>query len=360
MNKRKWVFPLGLLIYGLVFLIGIAVGMHYLWQYMEDYEQSRPHTALNAYMQGLTAEHVADNSGELIGKIDHSLQSEQACRQVILGELTDAFSCAKKSKESNDRHHVYAIRCGSRIIGTMEMERCGEYTGGFQTWKVTKEEFDLSYLITQPVSITVPEAYPVYVQGNLLTKDYVTRDKIPFDLLKGLYAEYTLPYMNTYTAGPFLGEAALTVTDPQGNPVTIDEKTDMTVFLNNCTDEQVAAGDAHAKAFIQSYVDFVSCTGGNTAANYNALSAYIVPGGELEKRMKAALDGLSWVTDRGARISSITVHNRLKMVDGRYLWDVSYVVDTKDFAGSIQTTARVKLILTQTDVGLKTEAMKNG
>ena len=360
MNKRRWGFPIALLVYALVFLIALAVGLGWFWQYMADFESSRPDTALEGYMNSLTAEYVADRSGDLIGRIDHNVQTEAQCRQVLMSALGGDFSSAKKSKESGEDRHVYAIRCGSRVIGTMEMERCGEMVGSFQTWVVTKEVFDLSYLISEPVSITVPEDYPVYACGNLLKKDYITQDKIPYALLKGLYEDYALPYMVTYTAGPFLGMAELTVTDPDGNAVAIDEKTDMTVFLNNCSREQTSQVDAHVNGFIQSYVDFLSCTGGDTAANYKALSAYMVPDGELVRRMRTAMEGLKWVTDRGAKISDITVHNRLAMADGRYLWDVTYVVDTKDFAGSIETEARVKLILTETDAGLKTEAMKNG
>lgn len=359
MNKRKWIFPVGLLIYALVFLIALAVGLGWLWDYMADFERSRPHTALNAYMQTLNGEYVADRSDDLIGQIDHNVQTEAQCRQVLTDALTGDFSWAKKSRESDDTRHVYAIRCGDRVIGTMEMERCGAYAGSFQTWQVTKETFDLSYLVTQPLHITVPEDHPVYANGNLLTKDYITRDKIPYAPFQGLYGEYTLPYMVTYTAGPFLGQAELTVTDPTGNPVFIDADTDMTVFLNNCTAEQVSAVDTHVEGFIQCYVDFLSRTGGDSEANYAALARYMVPGGELAQRMRNAMDGLKWVTDRGASISSITVHNRHAMADGRYLWDVSYVVDTKDYDGSIQTTAKVKLIVQQTADGLKTEAMKS-
>ena len=360
MNKRKWAFPVALGVYALVFLIALAVGISWLWGYMEDFENSRPDGVLEEYKNSITAQYVADRCGDLALSIDPNVQSEAQCRQILLSVLEGNFSFAKKSKESDENRHVYAIRCGSQIIGTMTMERSGEMAGNFQKWVVTKETFDLSFLPSEPVSITVPEDYRVYSHGNLLSKDYITRDKIPYELMKGLYEDYTLPHMVTYTVGPVLGESALTVTDPEGNTVTIDEKTDMTVFLNNCTEAQIAAGDAHAKAFIQRYVDFMSCTGGNIWGNLDALSAYIVPGGELAQRMLNTIEGLTWITDRGAKISSITVVNRHAMEDGRYFWDVSYVVDTKDFTGSIQTQNRVKLILTEMNGGLKTEMIKNG
>ncbi len=356
MNK----FIRGLLIYALVFLLIAGAGLVWFWQFIADFENSRPDTALESYVANLSGEYVADRSLNLIAGIDHSVQTEEQCRQALIAALSDTFTCAKKSKESTQTRFVYAVRCGKQVIGTMVMEQCGEKIGNFQSWQVTKEEFDLSYLLSKPVSITVPENYPVYFAGNLLAKDHISKDKIPYDLLKGLYEAYTLPYMVTYTVGPVLGEGKISVTDPDGNPVTIDEKTDMTVFLNNCDTKQAAAVDDHAKAFIQAYVDFMSCTGGDTAANYKTLSSYMLSNTELARRLRTAMDGLKWVTDRGAKISSITVHNRLQMADGRYLWDVSYGVSTTDFAGSIETNARVKLVITETEKGLKTEAMKNG
>ena len=356
MNK----FIRGLLIYALVFLLIAGAGLVWFWQFIEDFESSRPDTALNSYVKSLSGEYVADRSLDLIASIDHRVQTEDQCRQALIAALSDTFTCAKKSTESTQTRFVYAVRCGKQVIGTMIMEQCGEKTGSFQSWQVTKEKFDLSYLLSEPARITVPEEYPVYFDGNLLTKDYISKDKIPYDLLKGLYEEYTLPYMVTYTVGPVLGAGELSVTDPEGNAATIDETTDMTVFLNNCDAKQAENVDAHAKKFIQAYVDFMSCTGGDTAANYRTLSSYIVSNTKLARRLRTAMDGLKWVTDRGAKITDFTVHNRLAMADGRYLWDVSYAVSTTDFAGSIETTSRVKLVIAETDKGLKTEAMKNG
>lgn len=358
-KKHRWIFPVALLAYALVFLVALVFGLSWFWDYMDAYEQSRPHIALNAYMEQLTAEYVADASGALIGKIDHNVQTEEECRQVILAALSGNFTCAKKSRESDEDRHVYAIRCGTKVIGTMEMERCGQQMQGFTAWEVTGDSFDLSYLMTEPVSVSVPENYPVYSLGKRLGSGYITEEKIPYTLLTDLYEDYTLPYMVTYTAGPFLGEVALTVTDPAGNPVTVDDNTDPTVFLNNCTTEEIAALDTAVAGYIQSYVDFMSRTGGDTYANYTKLKQHILPGGTLDKRMQQAMEGLKWVTDRGAQVSSITTHNYVNMGDGRYLCDVTYAVDTRDYGGSLQTTASVKLILLKTADGLRTEAMKS-
>ena len=187
-KNRRWIFPIVLLAYALVFLVGTAIGLDYLWDYMDAYERTRPHTALNAYMEKLTPEYIADGCDELIAKIDRGVQSEDACRKMIVNSLTEKITCAKKTTESTENHHVYVIRCGAKIIGTMEMDRNGEEVQGLTTWQVTKDSFDLSYLVTNPKTITVPENFSVYAGDTLLSKDYITKDKLQHALLKEFYS----------------------------------------------------------------------------------------------------------------------------------------------------------------------------
>ena len=99
-KKRRWVFPLVLVVYALLFLGGTVFGLNLFWDYMDAYEQSRPHIALHAYEGKLTAEYVANASQILIDQIDRHLQSEESCRQVLLDALSDKITCAKKTRES--------------------------------------------------------------------------------------------------------------------------------------------------------------------------------------------------------------------------------------------------------------------
>ena len=65
-KKRRWIFPVALVLYAIVFLGAAAFGLRWFWDYIDAYEQSRPHIALDAYMEELTAEYVADRCGDLI------------------------------------------------------------------------------------------------------------------------------------------------------------------------------------------------------------------------------------------------------------------------------------------------------
>lgn len=356
-KKRSLIFPIVLLSYALLFLVATAFGMRYLWDFLDTYERSRPHITLDSYMENLSKDYVAERCGELINTIDHSVQTEQQCRDVILQALEGSFSCAKKTKESDENTHVYALRCGKQVIGTLTMTRTGQQLGNFTAWEVADEEFDLSYLRSDPISITVPAEFSVYSLGNQLGSSYITQKDIPYPILAELYDDYTLPTMVTYTAGPFLGSGKLEVRDTEGNTVSIDPETDMNRFANNCSESETAAAKTAAESFILRYVDFTSCTNNDTMGNYNRLKEHMVPGGALAKRMYEAIVGLYWVTDRHATVTDLAFHNYVNLGDGRYLCCLTYTVDTTDFAGSIQAVSSVMLFLKQTDSGLKAESM---
>ncbi len=356
-KRRRWIFPLILVLYAGLFLGATAYGLDWFWDYMDAYEQSRPHIALNAYEEKLTAEYVANDCGALVDQIDHHVQSEESCRQVLLDALSGELTCAKKTRESTEDKHVYAVLCDKKAIGTMEMERRGEEIMGFVPWVVTKDSFDLSYLITPPISVTVPDSFSVYVNGNLLSSDYITQDNIHYEQLEEFYDTYSLPHMVTYQAGPFLGPSEMKVTDPASNEVSADALVDLDKYISNCSEEEVSALDTIADAFIRSYVAFTTRAGGDNSKNYRALAEYMVPNGELSKRMYAALDGLYWISDRGATLTELNIHHYVSVGDGRYLCDLTYVVNAKNFAGDVQTSSNLKVFFVETENGLKAESM---
>ena len=358
---RKWAFPLSLLAYALIFLCATAIGLSWFWEFIDAYEISRPQNTLDAYMETLTPEYVADRCSDLIATIDHNVQSEEECREVILNSLTGKFSCAKKNKESDDEHYVYALRCGAKVIGTVEMRAQGEKIQGFTPWVITAESFDLSYLLTEGTSITVPKEFPVYVNGRQLSGEYITAQDLPYSMLKEFYKEYTLPTLVTYTVGPFLKEIEMTVADTAGNPVSIDAETDYDQFLHNCTDAQKTALDGIIKNFVKYYVDVSTMKNSDFYANYDRLVPYMVRNGTLAARIKNSIDGLYWIDDREAVLKNITVNAYVNIGNGRYLCDVTFVTEQMVTSSGARgnVTTNMRLVFLETSGGLKAEAMKS-
>ena len=351
------IFTICLCLYAIAFLIATGYGLEYLWDYMDAYEAARPKYGIEAYMQNLTQDYICDQCDDLVAQIDHKVQSEEACREVIRQAIGTEFTYAKNIAESSDEKIVYIIRAGSKVIGRAEMTPVGEAVYGYTPWKVTADSFDLSYLLTPSVSVTVPDFFQVSVNGNVLTEEYITASGVQFSLLKEYYADYTLPTIVTYEAGPFLGSGEMVVTDQAGEVVDMSAVTDMNTLLPTCSEEEILLVDKIVKDFVQDYVDFSSKTGGDTSYNYRKLMEHIVPDGVLAKRMYAAIDGLYWVSDRGAKLDSIEILSYYPMGDGRYMCDLIYRVNTRNLSGQVQTESHIKMTVIETSKGLLAESM---
>lgn len=357
-KKHRWLwFFLGMAIYGLIFLGGAKYGLDYFWDYLEAYENARPHYAIDAYMDELSPEYICDRSEALIAQVDSNIQSQAQCRAVITEAINGPITFAKKSAECTETKMVYILRCDNRVIGQVETQAVGEPVMGFAPWEVTSDSFDLSYLLTDPVSTTVPEQFPVYVNDVLLDSRYLVGTPVEYTELEGLYESYDLPHIVSYEAGPFLGEVTLQVTDPEGTPVEITADTAFDPYLNNCTDEEIAQLDGLIETFVKRYIAFSSSRGDAAKSQFWLLQKYIVSDSELESRLRSAIDGMAFNQSRSDELASIITHYRIRLDETHYLWDITYLVDTLGRNGMVQTTTNVKIIIQQTDEGLKIERL---
>lgn len=358
-TKKSWlIFSICLSVYVIAALVAMIFGLDFLWKYMAAYEDGRPSHGIESYIETVTPEYICEKSADLIAKIDHHVQSEESCRQVIMDAVSDKIRYVKILSETTDKKIVYQIYSGSAVIGRAEMTMVGEPEYGYAPWQVTSDSFDLSFLLAENVGVTVPSNFPVYVNGNLLTEDYIIDQGIRYSILEEVYDDYSLPTMVTYEAGPFLTDATLEVTDPDGNPIVIDEDTDMNSLLPACSESELQQLDQIINDYILDYVAFVSVSKSDTYGNYERLRAHMVTGGELEKRMRAAIDGLYWVSDRYAVVKDITTSHYMKMDDGKYLCDITYVVQTNTYSGPSESTNHIKMVFVETAYGLRAEYMR--
>ena len=359
-KKRKVkIFPMVLAVYAIVFLLAAGFGLRSFWNYLTAYEASRPENTLNAYMQSLSPQSVCDASSALLDQVDTQVQSREQYAAAMLQALSGEFQYMKDSKQSSQSKLVYALLCDQQVIGSFEMEQTESLGYGFSSWEITKESFDLSYLLTDTVTLTVPQQFSVYVNGNLLEEDKITQSNIPYGLLKECYDSYTLPYLVQYSAGPFIGEPDIEIRDGSCEPVLIDEATDFDQFLPHCTEEKSQQLHAAATAFLHKYIDYTCNTGKDPTGNLAALRPYLYSGSSLQKRMQQALDGLNWVPDRGATLVSMEIHNCIDIGNDRFLCDMTYVVNTTRHSGEPQSTTDCKIVFVYTGSGFQAETMLN-
>ena len=348
MSKTKRVkhpLLLGMVIYAVIFLAAAAVGLRVFWDFIGAFEASRPENVIDEYIGQLTAEDIANGAADLMDMVDVSLQTEEECRQVILEAVSGDITCAKKTSASTDTKMVYALRCGSRVIGTVTLGTVSTDKFGFSRWEVEQEEFDLSYLLGGDFSITVPQEFTVTVNGVALGEDFITEDGIHYGALEAFYEDYQLPGMVTYSAGPFLGSVDVVTLNAQNEPVVIDENTDYNSFLDNCSDADRQRLQKFADRFLARYVAFTGSAHKSSENNYAKLLPYVVMGSDLHKRMSMALDGLGWAQSNGDVLISIVYNRFTDIGGGKFICDATYEVDTYGREGVVRTTNYVRFVI---------------
>lgn len=358
-RKRKGAFALGMVIYAVVFLGITAAGLRAFWNYMDAYEKSRPKNTVDQYVAELTPEDMISNCGDWTQKLDSTIQSDEAFAKTIQDSLTDKITYAKKSSASTETRQTYVLRCGKQVIGEMVISAYMPDRYGFTIWEVASESFDFSHLIGQDKSITVPDSYTVTANGAALSADYITESGIQHAALEEFYDDYEdLPTMVTYTAGSVLGELNLEVLDETGTKVENWEEADPSAVLNNCSAEESAMLQKYMGRFLDSYVTFCSSANQSEGLNYvNLVRDFLIEGSELAHRLYTALDGLSFAQSYSDTIDEVIVNQVTRIDDTHYFCDVTYLVSTYGKAGKVQTTNNMKVMLVETNSGLRVETM---
>ncbi len=352
------IFAICVVIYAIVFILAASIFFNWLWTAVSDYELSRPEKAVDAYMAQLTKEHIVDSCTELFEKIDPNIQTREDCEAVIIQNLNGKITCSRKSSESTETRQVYAIRCGAKLIGSFTIVSSKD---NHTPWRVEEEKFDFTFLLSEPMRIDAPEGYPVYVNSVQLDESYVTGEElIPYTVLRGFYDDYFLPQFKklTYEVGPLLGRFEMRVTDLSGKPFTLDENTDLNAFIPQCSDAEIRELDTFVDTFLYWYVVYKGCANDSVMTNYAQISQYVLPGSDLDNRLKGAMDGLTYAQSRGDQLVDITKHHFIRLSETDYMVDLTYLVDTTGFDGVVQTTNNAKLIITRINGQLKATAEK--
>ena len=90
-------------------------------------------------------------------------------------------------------------------------------------------------------------------------------------------------------------------------------------FADNCTEEEKTALRDFVERFLTAYIRYSSNADRNIENNFYALSSLIVPGSQLQARMRTAMEGLIWSNSYGDSLSGIDYGVIMKLGGGNYL-----------------------------------------
>lgn len=373
-KKSRWLgFWIFCLILALAFLAATVFLMNKFSGYLEQMdakntarENAQPELAIDAYLAGLDGDYVADRLDALYAQVDTNVQNEEVLHALVNAELADGIGYKLTFTSADKRTYALYSKKPTgdgkfRQIGEFSIAPNGEPQYGYAPWGMAEEYFNMDYLLTPGTTITVPSNYSVWVGGVRLSEDYLVETGIEYPALnplKSLTPALSLPTKVVYRTNFSLGEVSVEIRDPQNNPVTIDENTDWNRFLHNCTPEQEAEIQALMDEFMAHYIRFNS-TRVNCDENCRKVVTYMVPGGQLSERMYRMLDGLHWADAHEDQILSMTYNHIIALSDGRYVCDITYVVNVIGTRDSVEETTYSQIVLVPVKGQLKVESIVN-
>jgi len=351
-GKKKLFLAMG--IYAAVFLLLIAGGLAFLWKYMDAYEVSRPKHAADAYIAQLTAEQILRNDPELAWQLDLHIQSRDSILSSVDDLLKEPLSIGRMGGGN-----TYAVHCGEKIIGSFSLREDSNGSFGLPVWTIEEENYDLSQFIRQPITVTVPSGYRVLVGSVTLNETYITQQNVPYEVLEPFYGKFDLPVQVAYTVPALLGETEIQITDENGAAVSSSADGQWNSALENCTEAEEERLREVLQEFITRYVAFAGSKAGTERANFSNLTRYLVPNGELVRRFRSALDGLSYGQSRGNELSGWEKNLFTRIDDTHFFCDVTYRLAVTGTKGTVDTEENLKIILTETNGRLLVEALNN-
>lgn len=351
-TKKKLIsggFLKGLGLYALILVLLIAVGLTFFYFFIRAYEETRPATAVQAYMEQLDEAYLLEHAQDFLSSLDSSVQSWEDGLAYICENLEGA-DYARRPGES-DTSYTYVLRSGGKAFDTVTVTASEEKLFNFPFWQVTDEQFSLD-VFCEETELTVPADYTVTLGGKVLSAENIVDDHVPYELLREVYNDgYDLPYMVTYHVGPYVGQMAPEVLDGAGNPVD-GSALDEAFFTDNCTAEEKAAVEEFAQLYVERYVDFMgSHDEGTIAGTYVRLRSIVLEGSRLRNRLSQVM-GLGFSTSTDS-VESVTVNSTMNVGSGYYVCDVTYLVNTKGLQDMVTTTNNVKLVFLMTNDGFR-------
>lgn len=367
-RKSKW---MGFWVFCLVFALLLSGATIFVLHKVEDAlidleaknnakENARPELARDAYLAALDSAHVAENLQSLYAQVDSRVQSQAQCEAVVRQALSQGIghkvSFTSSEKQSFVLYSLADEDGKHRQIGEFSITPQGESSYGYTPWGLAGESFNMDYLLCEGTSVTVPQGYSVWVNGNRLGEDCIVEKDIGYEELKDMPEGLPLPTKVKYAYGMTLGPVSMEIRSPQGDVVTIDESTDWNRFLSGGTESQQAQIKSLVHEFLSSYVHFSSTKEG-IWNNYHKVISYVVPNGDLQKRLYKATDGLQWIGTAADKLLESTTNRILALSDGRYVCDVTYLVRVNGRNGVTQQSTNVYIVLTEVQGELKVESL---
>lgn len=185
---------------------------------------------------------------------------------------------------------------------TLELNRAGnEYVYPL----VIKET--LSY------NITAPKEAKVYINGILLTEEYIENSEVYYTGFDNLVTYTQMPPLNRYLVENLYSEPNIECYGEDGLTLEKIEASDKKNIIYHYSESEKLKADyeQYALGFAKVYINFTTNATGDIWGYFPTLNAYLIQDSVLQTRLKSAIPSLYWV------MGSTLEYNYLYVTDFR-------------------------------------------
>lgn len=231
-------------------------------------------------------------------------------------EITETIPCA----ELSDLEKSFTTELPSTSVYTVEGVR-GNVT--LQVKNADQEELSASYADgsvylyewtpteTYSVTVTAPGDAAIYVNGGLVSEEYVT-EREETTLLKGEEAylpDGKLPEMLTYTVEGLVVPVE-TVSAQNADGQELDGLQDGDSWSFSMENGEIPdALRERVAAFMEAYLRYSADVNDATGSNWSNVQQYLVTDGDAYERLYLAMDGLTWTSSYSVSMDDLQIRS---------------------------------------------------
>lgn len=344
-RKNKWIgFFLGMIVYALTVLLLASVGLKFLWDFADEHEKELPEHRMTAYVASLNEKHVRKIAFDFVNSLDRSIQSEEDSYAEIWRCFVGGVQYRVLPSENGDTSISYMILNKDHVLGKVTLTKRGDQLGE-KTWAVTGEEYDFSFLL-QSERFVVPEHWVVKCGERRLGVQYIVNPRVEYSFLADFYGKsFPMPYLAEYEISNYVGDPRIRFFDADGEEhprFTFTDGKEQMLRANGHSSQNITA---FAETFVPLYVNCLSNVNKSAGTNYNRIKPYLIPNGELDQRLKAAMSGQSFAQSNATDISDVRIHEIFNLENEYFIVDLSYSVDTYSDKGVSTSETNMLLCL---------------
>ncbi len=212
-GKRKHRFLKFFAVYVSVLAVVIVLTWWLLYDFIGDYEESRPANVMDTVVEQLNNNDItAFLDAAKVNANEFESSTDMLASYLLKVSSDGQITYTKKSGEYTENTPVYLLYASNTPVAKITLEASGENRFGFTLWKLGQVYIGSDYGTNKSgdIVITVPKGSKVAVNGVELRDIYITQDDIMFEPCENVGDYVAAPLKTTYTVSGLMMQPVIT------------------------------------------------------------------------------------------------------------------------------------------------------